>query len=156
MTPGVRDLKLWQESVALGGDIVRAIRRHGRRETKAFTDLLLTCAGTVALLVAEGYGGKSAGAQRDCYHRARNALLDLETRLAIARSADLIPAAAAAQISSRAQVVSRLLVGYLSYLDRQVEAEISLRSSADSLNRPAASPSLHKPLDEVHRAEGRQ
>jgi four helix bundle protein len=156
MNPGVRDLKVWQESVALGAELVRAIRRHGRRETKAFTDPLLASAGSVALLIAEGYGGKGAGAQRECYQRAKNALIDLETRLAIARNADLIPAAASAQISSRAQVVGRLLVGYLSYLDRQVEAEVSLSRPSDALGRPASPPALHKTLDEVHGAQGRQ
>jgi four helix bundle protein len=123
MTPGIRDLKVWQESVGLGGDVVRAVRRHSRRETKAFTDPLLATAGTVASLVADGYGHGGPQEQRDCYIRAKSALLELETRLAIARHADLIPAATTAQITARAQIVSRLLGGYLTYLDRQIEAE---------------------------------
>ena len=126
MSPGIRDLKVWQESVALGGDIVRAVRRHGRRETKAFTDLLLAAAGTVASLVAEGYGRGSASDQHQCYLRAKSALLDLETQLAIAKHAELIPVATTTQISARAQAVARLLGGYMAHLERQVEAERAL------------------------------
>lgn len=126
MSPGIRDLKVWQESVALGGDIVRAVRRHGRRETKAFTDLLLAAAGTVASLVAEGYGRGSAADQHQCYLRAKSALVDLETQLAIARHADLIPATTTTQINARAHAVARLLGGYLAHLERQVEAERAL------------------------------
>lgn len=136
MSPGIRDLRVWQESVALGGDIVRAVRRHGRRETKAFTDLLLAAAGTVASLIGEGYGRGSAADQRECYLRAKSALLDVETRLAIAKHAELIPAATTAQISSRAQGVSRLLGGYLAHLERQVEAERMVPRVAEPL--PAA------------------
>lgn len=136
MTPGIRDLKVWQESVGLGGDVVKAVRRHGRRETKAFTDPLLAAAGTVASLVAEGYGRGGASEQREIYLRAKAALLDLETRLAIARQADLIPSVTTAQITTRAQVVSRLLGGYLAHIERQVEAERSARLIADvSLQR---------------------
>ena len=144
MSPGIRDLKVWQESVALGGDIVRAVRRHGRRETKAFTDLLLTGAGTVASLVAEGYGRGSAADQQQCYQRAKSALLDLETQLAIAKHAELIPAATTTQISSRAQAVGRLLGGYMAHLERQVEAERALPRVFEPGMNGGAAAGLHR------------
>src|SRR5215213_4005942 len=38
MATGVKELKLWQEAVALAGEVVRVARTAARRETKAFTD----------------------------------------------------------------------------------------------------------------------
>jgi four helix bundle protein len=123
MTPGLRDLKVWQEAVALGGDVTRLVRRHARRETRELTHRLLHDALTLAAAVADGSSRPAPGDQRDRFRDARRALLAVETHLAIARHADVVPATEAAQLGTRTQAVGRLLTGYLSYLDRQVEEE---------------------------------
>ena len=118
--PGIRDLKVWQEAVALGGDVVRAMRRHSRRETKAFTDPLLANAGQVAAKVAEGSARQSLADQRESFRRAKESLAELETRIAIARNADLLPSETATRIGQRSQTVGKLIAGYIAYLDRQL------------------------------------
>ena len=123
MTPGLRDLKVWQESVALGGDVARAVQRHARRETRELTQRLLAESLTLAAAVADGSSHLAATDQRTRFRDARRALLAVETHLAIARHADLVPAPLAAQLGTRTQAVGRLLTGYLAYLDRQVEEE---------------------------------
>ena len=123
MTPGLRDLKVWQESVALGGDVARVVQRHSRRETRELTQRLLGESLTLAAAVADGSSRPGPADQRERFREARRALAAVETHLAIARHADLVPAQTAAQLGTRTQSVGRLLTGYLAYLDRQVEEE---------------------------------
>jgi four helix bundle protein len=119
---GLRDLRVWQEAVALGADVIRALRQTNRREIKAFTERTMVTAVQVAEHVAEGYGRYAAGEQRQLYRAAKRELLRLETSLAVARQADLITATSFAQLTSRIQSVNRLLSGFLVYLDRQLSS----------------------------------
>ena len=123
MASGLKDLKLWQESVALAADVVRAVKGGSRRETKAFTDELMASASAVASGIADAYSRYAPAEQQACYRDSKRALAILETRLAIARQADLISAATLAQCSGRAATVSRLLAGYLTHIERVMEAE---------------------------------
>ena len=123
MAPGLRDLKVWQESVALGGDVARVVQRHARRETRELTQRLLGESLTLAAAVADGSACPGPVEQRDRFREARRALAAVETHLAIARHAELVPAQVAVQLGARTQSVGRLLTGYLAYLDRQVEEE---------------------------------
>ena len=120
---GLRDLRVWQESVALGADVIRALRQTNRREIKAISEHTMLTAMHVAEHVAEGYGRYAAGEQRQLYRAAKRELLKLETSLAIARQADLVSATHHAQLVSRIQSVNRLLSGFLVYLDRQLTSD---------------------------------
>ena len=120
---GLRDLRVWQEAVGLGADVIRSLRHTNRREIKAITEHTMVTAMLMAEHVAEGYGRYAAGEQRQLYRAAKRELLRLETSLAIARQADLLSAAHHAQLASRIQTVSRLLSGFLVYLDRQIGGE---------------------------------
>jgi len=120
MAANVRDLKVWQEAVALAADVVRAARQHARRETKVVTDQLMLTALNAAGLIADGHGRYTAPEQRQVYRTAKRELLRLETQLAIARQADLITAPIHSELSTRIQSVTRLLGGYLVYLERQL------------------------------------
>jgi four helix bundle protein len=127
MAASIRDLKVWQEAVALAAEIVRSSRQHARRETKVVTDQLMLTALAAAGAIADGYGRYTAPEQRQLYRTAKRELLRLETQIAVARQADLLSAHAHAELSSRIQSVSRLLGGYLIYLERQLTPEGSLK-----------------------------
>lgn len=119
---GLRDLRVWQESVALGADVIRSLRQTNRREIKAITEHTMVTAMSVAEHVAEGYGRYAPGEQRQLYREAKRHLLRLETSLAVARQAELLSATHHAQLTSRIQTVNRLLGGFLVYLDRQLDS----------------------------------
>ncbi len=125
----LKDLRVWQESVALGAEVIRALRQANRREIKAVAEHTMLTALVMAEHVAEGYGRYEPDEQREMYRMARRHLLRLETSLAIARQAELITATQHAELAARAQGVNRLLSGFLVYLDRQVGAERSDVSS---------------------------
>ncbi len=124
MAATIRDLKVWQEAVALAGDVVRAARQGARRETKVVTDQLMLTALSAAGTIADGYGRYTPAEQRQLYRSARRDLMRLETQLAVARQADLIPAQAHSELSNRIQSVMRLLGGYLVYLERQLAGDV--------------------------------
>jgi four helix bundle protein len=123
MASGVRDLKVWQEAVLLGGEVVRAMRQGSRREIKAFTDHVMHHAVAVASNIAEGYGHYTNAEQRWYFLEAKRSLVTLETQLAIARQAGLISPASLASLAGKIAGVSRLLIGYISYIERQITAE---------------------------------
>ena len=116
----LKDLRAWQEAVALGAEVIRALRQTNRREIKCFTEHTMMVAAHVAEHIAEGYGRYAAGEQRQLYRAAKRELLKLETAVAIARQAELLSAPSHAQLTSRIQTVNRLLSGFLVYLDRQI------------------------------------
>jgi len=138
MSSGVRELRVWQESVALAGDIIRAVRPGVRRETRIVSDTLMETALAVSGHIADGYARPTGREQRESYVAAKRALLRLESHLAIARHADLIPAGSFAELTSRSALASRLLTGYVVYLDRQI-AEEAERPHA-SMRAPRPSP----------------
>jgi four helix bundle protein len=120
MALGLKDLRVWQEAVALGAEVIRALRQTNRREIKSITEHTMMTAVVLAEHIAEGYGRYAPGEQRQLYRAAKRDLLRLETSLAVARQADLVSAAHHAQLNARIQTVNRLLSGFLVYLDRQI------------------------------------
>ena len=119
MAGSIRDLKVWQEAVALAAETVRSARQSARRETKVITDQLMLTSLNAAGAIADGYGRYTPAEQRQLYRAAKRELLRLETQLAIGRQSELIPARTYAELSGRTQSVMRLLGGYLVYLERQ-------------------------------------
>jgi four helix bundle protein len=120
MAAAIRDLKLWQEAVALAAEVIRALRATNRREVKSVVEQVMATAIAVATYITDGFARYGAAEQHELYTAAKHELLRLETQLAIARRADLLSAASDGDLSTRAQSVARLLVGYLAYLDRQL------------------------------------
>jgi four helix bundle protein len=133
MAAAIRDLKLWQEAVALAAEVIRALRATNRREIKSVAEHVMATAVAVATLITDGYGRYEAAEQHQLYTAAKRELLRLETGLAVARRADLLSAERDAELLTRTQSVARLLVGYLAYLDRQ----LSDRQTAAALTAPA-------------------
>jgi four helix bundle protein len=129
MAAAIRDLKLWQEAVALAAEVIRSLRATNRREIKSVVEHVMATAVAVATLITDGYARYEAAEQHQLYTAAKRELLRLETELAVARRADLLSAERDAELVTRTQSVARLLVGYLAYLDRQ----LSDRQSPGSL-----------------------
>jgi four helix bundle protein len=120
MSSGLRELRVWQEAVSLAGDVIRALRSNVRRETKAVTDNLMLTALSIGSHIADGFAHPSATEQKESYLAAKRALFRLESELAVARQAELMPAGSLSDFAARSAQVARLLTGYLVYLDRQI------------------------------------
>ena len=120
MSSGLRELRVWQEAVGLAGDVIRAVRSNVRRETKAVSDYVMLTALSIRAHIADGFALPAAGEQKESYLAAKRALFRLESELAVARHAELMPQGALSDIAARSAQVARLLTGYLVYLDRQI------------------------------------
>lgn len=120
MGVGLRDLKVWQEAVALAADVTRTMSSDRRKRAKVLADRAVITAATMTELIAEAYSRFSPAEQRQTYRIAKRALLRLESQLAIARQTDMISAPSHAAMAARIQTVNRLLSGFLVYLDREL------------------------------------
>jgi four helix bundle protein len=120
---GLRDLRVWQEAVALSAETIRALKQSNRPQIKGMVEHVMLTSVSIAEHIAEGYGRYAPGEQRQLYRAAKKHLLKLETSLAVARQAELLSASHHAELSARIQTVSRLLSGFLVYLERQTSAE---------------------------------
>lgn len=123
MAATIRDLKVWQEAVALAGEVVRSARQGAKRETKVVSDQLMLTALSAAGTIADGYGRYTPAEQRQLYRSARRDLTRLETLIAVACQADLISSQTHTDLTNRIQSVMRLLGGYLVYLERQLNSD---------------------------------
>ena len=148
MAAGVKDLKLWQEAVALAGDVLRAARQHGRRELPWFVDEMASSATAIALSVAEGYGRGDALDQQRMFEQARRSITSFETHLAIARHGAALPPETLSALAARVTSVSRLLAGFLIFIERQKSAELD--EGTRRLSPAAATSPLRKALDEIY------
>ena len=118
MAASMRDLKVWQEAVALAAEVVRAVRSGRTQSVEVLTDDLIRTSLSAAAAVGDGWSRREASEQKDVYVFAKRELLRLETLLAVARQADFISTATHADLSARIQTALRLLGGYLVYLER--------------------------------------
>lgn len=123
MASNVRELRVWQEAVSTAGELARVVRKNARGETKPLTDLLVRCSSEVALCIAAGHARDHTAAQAEAFRQAREAATRLETAIAIARHAELLRPAECAELGVRAGNVTRLINGYVTYLERQLQLE---------------------------------
>jgi four helix bundle protein len=144
MSSGLRELRVWQEAVGLAGDVIRALRSNVRRETKAVSDNVMLTALAIGSHIADGFARPTAPEQKESYLAAKCALFRLESELAVARHAELMPSGALSDVAARSAQVARLLTGYLVYLDRQIAereaptaAPLAGGASRDSARVPA-------------------
>ena len=75
----LRDLRVWQEAVGLGAEVIRSLRHANRREIKAIVEHAMLTAVVTAEHVAEGYGRYAPGEQRQLYRAAKRHLLRLRS-----------------------------------------------------------------------------
>jgi len=120
MSSGLRELRVWQEAVGLAGDVIRALRSNVRRETKAVSDHVMLTALAIGSHIADGFAHSVPSEQKESYLAAKRALFRLESELAVARHAELMPSGALSDVAARSAQVARLLTGYLVYLDLQI------------------------------------
>ena len=148
MPTGVKDLKLWQEAVALAGETLRVARQHGRKELPWFVDALSAAATAVASGISDGYSRGDALDQQRVFEQARRSLAAFETHLAIARHSAALPQEALSALGTRTATVTRLLAGFLTFIERQKNAELD--EGARRISPAAASSPLRKALDEIY------
>ncbi len=80
-----RDLKAWQEAMALAVDVHRQLAKVPVAATRALTDQMWRSAISVPANIAEGYGRDSTGSYVQFLKIARGSLKELETHILLAQ-----------------------------------------------------------------------
>jgi four helix bundle protein len=111
-----RDLRVWQEAIALARDVLAAVERlpvgHG-----ALGDQAIRAATSVHANIAEGAGHHSTREFLRYLRIARASLAELESHTAFLLAAALVPAVEAEAIETRRRHVQRLLTGLVRSLE---------------------------------------
>ncbi|MHB1265785.1 MAG: four helix bundle protein [Gemmatimonadaceae bacterium] len=156
MASSIRDLRVWQEAVALAGEVVRTLRPAARREVAPIVTRIMTTAFDAAAAIADGYARHDPMEQRRRYAAARRDLVKLDTDLAVARQAEFLAAGSHAILSDRIQVVQRILAGYLVYLDRQLELPpgVTRLHPAGALPAPTPAPARTDAIQDLAPRQG--
>jgi four helix bundle protein len=120
---GHRDLIAWQKAMDLVTDIYRASQAFPKDERYGPTTQLRRSAVSVPSNLAEGHGRTS----RPDFHRfiaqARGSLLEVETRLEIARNLGYLSHSDAAVLLERASEVGRIINGLRNWSEREPVAD---------------------------------
>ena len=142
-----RDTKVWQEAIGLAGDIIRVVRRATRRETKAFTDAMMLSSSAVASAIAEAPTRPTIAEERECYVRARRALVSVETQLAIARVSGIIPSSVHAQLAARVASLSQRVSNHINHVERAPLAAVAAGTAVAAAAEHASTDALPMLVD---------
>ena len=104
-----RDLKVWQEGMALAEACYRATRGFPREEAFGLTSQIRRAAASVPANIAEGYGRDSTGEYVQFLRVAQGSLKELETHLLLAARVGIASPEAIDPLLQRADVLGRML-----------------------------------------------
>jgi len=94
-----RDLRIWQEAVDLALVIYRATAEFPKHELSGLTSQMRRAAVSISSNIAEGKGHSSNGDFGRFLFHARGSLLELQTRIVIARGLEYLRKGQAAELT---------------------------------------------------------
>ena len=113
-----RDLRVWQEGMALAEACYRLTKDFPREEAFGMTSQIRRAAASVPANIAEGYGRDSTGEYVQFLRIAQGSLKELETRLLLAARVGLTTPTLADPILRRTDDLGRMLRGLYRSLQR--------------------------------------
>jgi four helix bundle protein len=118
-----RDLRVWQEAMALAEDVFRLAARMPRIEGFGLADQMRRSAISIPANIAEGYGRESTGSYVQFLKVARGSLKELETHVLLAQRVGIVDGEKAQPLLSRSENVGKMLNGLIrSVLARRAAA----------------------------------
>jgi four helix bundle protein len=106
-----RDLKVWQDAMALVEDCYRFSKEFPREEQYGLTAQIRRAAVSIPANIAEGYGRNSAGSYVNFLRNAQGSLKELETHLILAQRLKFGSFEKAAQLLTHCDSIGRMLLG---------------------------------------------
>jgi|SRR5271165_4542042 len=108
---GYRDLRAWQQAMALVTDVYRVTRMFPKEELYGLTSQVRRAAVSIPSKFAEGHGRNSRNEFRQYIGQARGSLSELETQLEIAKNLGYPKDQAADTLMKQADAVGKMLTG---------------------------------------------
>ena len=120
-----RDLKVWQQAIALSVAIYELTRDFPTSELYGLTSQLRRAAVSVASNLAEGYGRASRPDFRRFASLARGSVLELQTQLLIARKLGFAKRECLGPVEKMAEDIGKMLWALMEKLnaERRIAAE---------------------------------
>jgi four helix bundle protein len=113
-----RDLRVWQEAMALAENVYRATAGFPREEMFGLTQQARRAAVSVPANIAEGYGRENTGAYQQFLRIAQGSLKELETHLLLAGRLGLLPETEAEPLLRQSSAVGKMLRSLIRSLDK--------------------------------------
>ena len=104
-----RDLRVWQDAMALAESCYVVTRGFPREELFGLTSQIRRAATSNAANIAEGYGRENSRTYIHFLRIAQGSLKELETHLLISQRVDLAPASAVEPVLERCDPLGRML-----------------------------------------------
>ncbi len=108
-----RDLRVWQEAMALAESCYRLTATFPRDELFGMTAQIRRAGSSIPANIAEGYGRNSAGSYVQFLRVAQGSLKELETHLLLAERVGLVAPATSAPVLSSCDALGRMLLGLI-------------------------------------------
>src|SRR5437867_592872 len=119
MSASYRDLRVWQQGIALVLAIYKHTRAFSREELYGLTSQMRRAAVSIPSNIAEGKGRSSDRDRRLFFCHARASLLELETQISIARDLQFLPGPEAAELIESSGQLGRMLNSLIESLQPQ-------------------------------------
>jgi four helix bundle protein len=119
MAQHYKDLIAWQKAMDLVNTVYDVTESFPKRETYSLTDQLRRAAVSIPSNIAEGQAHHSNREFLHYLRHARGSLAELETQILIAQGRNYLSADQAADISRKADELSRILSGLINSLSQR-------------------------------------
>ena len=114
-----RDLRVWQEAMALAETCYALTTRFPREEMFGQTAQIRRAASSIAANIAEGHGREGAASFVNFLRVAQGSLKELETHLLLSERVGLSPPEATAPVLERCEVLGKRLRALIRALQRR-------------------------------------
>jgi len=114
-----RDLRVWQEAMALAEKCYRLTKEFPRDELYGMTSQIRRSAASVPANIAEGYGRGNRGEYIQFLRVAQGSLKELETHVLLSERVRLAPAPAFQPVLEQCEVVGKMMLGLIRSLQRK-------------------------------------
>jgi four helix bundle protein len=115
---GYRDLRAWQQAMALVTEVYRITRAFPKEELYGLASQMRRAAVSIPSNLAEGHGRNSRNEFRQYIGQARGSLSELETQLEIARNLEYLNDDAAGSLMKQADAIGKMLTGLRSWSEK--------------------------------------
>jgi four helix bundle protein len=115
---GYRDLRAWQQAMALVTEIYRITRAFPKEELYGLVSEIRRAAVSSPSNLAEGHGRNSRNEFRQFIGQARGSLSEVETQLEISKNLGYVKANTADALMAQADAVGKMLTGLRSWSEK--------------------------------------
>jgi four helix bundle protein len=116
-----RDLKVWQDAMALAEACYEHTRKFPREEMYGMTSQIRRSAVSIAANIAEGYGRDSRGAYVQFLRNAQGSLKELETHLLLAERVKLAAVGPSQALLTQCDLLGKMLRSLIRALQQKEE-----------------------------------